>query len=175
MLGALPCGPRVVAGGNFATPWQALSVLDAAVTTYQLFMLNAQPGVLDRDGVIHESSFVGLVQTSVPANGTVSLGTEVNVLPAAIETARARGGLVIAQLNTQMPYTYGGSVLEVDDIDYAIEPMYRYHHRRNVRSGTARRPSAIGWRHSSPMTRRCSSASARSPTPFCPPSAAGTA
>lgn len=118
---------------------------------------------------------VVLVQTSVPANGTVSLGTEVNVLPAAIETARARGGLVIAQLNTQMPYKYGGSVLEVDDIDYAIEPMYRYHHRRNVRSGTARRPSAIGWRHSSPMTRRCSSASARSPTPSCPPSAAGTA
>jgi hypothetical protein len=28
----------------------------------------------------------------------VSLGTEVNVLPAAIEAVRARGGLVIAQL-----------------------------------------------------------------------------
>lgn len=59
VLGALPGRPRVVAGGNFATPWQALSVLDAAVTTYQLFMLNAQPCVPDRDGVIHESSFVG--------------------------------------------------------------------------------------------------------------------
>src|ERR1700690_1821085 len=40
---------------------------------------------------------VVLVQTSVPSGGTVSLGTEVNVLPAAIEAARSRGGLVIAQ------------------------------------------------------------------------------
>ena len=27
-LGALPGIPRVVAGGNFATPWRALAVLD---------------------------------------------------------------------------------------------------------------------------------------------------
>lgn len=32
-----------------------------------------------------------LVQTSGPAGGTVSLGTEVNVLLAAIELARSRG------------------------------------------------------------------------------------
>ena len=31
--------------------------------------------------------------------GKVSLGIEVNILPAAIEQARARGGLVIAQMN----------------------------------------------------------------------------
>lgn len=153
VLSALPGGPRIVAGGNFATPWRALAALDAAVAEYRLFMLNAQPGVPDRDGVVLESPFVGpgmrgraglryfpcrlslvpvlladalppdvvLVQTSVPANGTVSLGTEVNVLPAAIETVRARGGLVIAQLNTQMPYTYGDSVLPVGHVDYAIE------------------------------------------------------
>jgi hypothetical protein len=46
---------------------------------------------------------VVLVHTSVPADGTVSLGIEVNVLPAAIEAARARGGLVIAQVNPRMP------------------------------------------------------------------------
>src|SRR6516165_10552305 len=78
-------------------------------------MLNAQPGVPERDGVILESPFIGpgmrgrpglryypcrlslvpvlladalppdvvLVQTTVPADGTVSLGTEVNVPPAA--------------------------------------------------------------------------------------------
>ena len=57
VLGALPDGPRVVAGGNFATPWRALSVLDAAVPEYRFFMLNAQPGVPDRDGVILESPF----------------------------------------------------------------------------------------------------------------------
>jgi acyl-CoA hydrolase len=62
-----------------------------------------------------------LMQTSVPAGGTVSLGTEVNVLPAAIEAVRARGGLVIAQLNPRVPYTYGDSQLPCDVIDYAIE------------------------------------------------------
>jgi acyl-CoA hydrolase len=153
ILGARPGVPRVVAGGNFATPWRALAVLDAAVAEYRLFALNAQPGVPDRDGVTLESPFVGpgmrgrerlryfpgrlslvpimlagplppdvvLVQTSVPVGKTVSLGTEVNVLPAAIEAARARGGLVIAQLNPHMPYTYGDAVLPAAAIDYAIE------------------------------------------------------
>jgi acyl-CoA hydrolase len=64
---------------------------------------------------------VVLVQTSAPAGGTVSLGTEVNILPAAIEAVRSRGGLVIAQLNPHMPYTYGDAVLPTDVIDYAID------------------------------------------------------
>jgi acyl-CoA hydrolase len=153
LLTVQPHAPRVVAGGNFATPWAALAVLDAAVEEYRLFVLNAQPGMPDRDGVTLESPFVGagmrgrerlryfpgrlslvpvmlagalppdvvLVQTSAPAGGTVSLGTEVNILPAAIEAARSRGGLVIAQLNRNMPYTYGDAVLPTDMIDYAIE------------------------------------------------------
>jgi acyl-CoA hydrolase len=153
VFGALPGIPRVVAGGNFATPWRALALLDSAIAEYRLFMLNAQAGVPDRDGVILESPFVGpgmrgrdglryfpcrlslvpvmlsttippdvvVVQTSLPASGTVSLGTEVNVLPGAIEAAHARGGIVIAQLNRSVPYTYGDAVLSIDDIDYAIE------------------------------------------------------
>ena len=44
-----------------------------------------------------------------------------NILPAAIEAVRARGGLVIAQLNPHMPYTYGDGVLACDVVDYAIE------------------------------------------------------
>jgi acyl-CoA hydrolase len=40
-----------------------------------------------------------LLHCSRPHLGKVSLGTEVNVLPAAVEAARARGGLVLAQLN----------------------------------------------------------------------------
>ncbi len=153
VLGALPGVPRVVAGGNFATPWRALEVLDKTVAEYRLFMLNAQEGVPDRDGVLLESPFIGpgmrrrarlryfpcrlslvpvmlartlppdivLVQTSSPSDGTVSLGTEVNVLPAAIEAARARGGVVVAQVNRHVPFTYGDAVLAVDDIDYGIE------------------------------------------------------
>jgi len=153
VVGALARTPRVVVGGNFATPWRALSVLDGTVARYRLFALNAQPGMPNREGVTFESPFVGpgmrgrtglhyfpcrlslvpallnevlppdivLVQTSAPSHGTVSLGTEVNVLPAAIEAARSHGGLVIAQLNPRVPYTYGDSVLPCDAIDYAIE------------------------------------------------------
>ena len=46
---------------------------------------------------------VVLLHTSAPADGTVSLGTEVNVLPAAIELVRSRGGLVIAKTPTRRP------------------------------------------------------------------------
>jgi acyl-CoA hydrolase len=153
VLSRLPDDPRVVVGGNFATPWRALAVLDGAVPQYRLFMLNAQHGVPDRDGVTLETPFVGagmrgrpalryfpsrlslvplllaktlppdvvIVHTSAPVDGTVSLGIEVNILPAAIEAVRARGGLVIAQLNPRMPYTYGDAVLGEQEIDYAIE------------------------------------------------------
>ena len=62
-----------------------------------------------------------LVHTSVPVDGTVSLGIKVNILPAAIEAALARGVLIIAQVNPRMPYTQGDAVLPADDIDYAIE------------------------------------------------------
>jgi acyl-CoA hydrolase len=64
---------------------------------------------------------VVLVHTSTPREGTVSLGIEVNILPAAIERCRARGGLVIAVLNPQMPYTYGDAVLPTADVDLAVE------------------------------------------------------
>ena len=62
-----------------------------------------------------------LLNASTPRNGLVSLGTEVNILPAAIEAARANGGLVIAQANKQMPYTFGDSELSANEIDYLVE------------------------------------------------------
>jgi len=64
---------------------------------------------------------VVLLHTAPPRHGLLSLGIEVNILPAAIETARARGALVIAQVNPRMPYTYGDSLLSVDDVDLAVE------------------------------------------------------
>ena len=152
-LSGLPEQPRVVASGNFATPWQLLEEVDGVLPTYRLWVLNAQPGIPDREGVELETSFVGvgmrssprlhyipsrlslvptlferanppdvvLLHTSTPRDGKVSLGTEVNVLPAAIEAVRRRGGVVIAQANRLMPYTFGDAEIGLDDIDLVVE------------------------------------------------------
>ena len=61
------------------------------------------------------------LHTSAPRFDTVSLGIEVNILPMAIETAQAHGGLVIAQANKQMPYTYGDAQIYESEIDYLVE------------------------------------------------------
>ncbi|WP_371302640.1 acetyl-CoA hydrolase/transferase family protein [Nocardioides sp.] len=62
-----------------------------------------------------------LLHTTPPEGGKVSLGTEVNVLPAAVESCRRHGGKVIAQVNASMPWTYGDAELSVDDIDLFVE------------------------------------------------------
>ncbi|HTR73532.1 MAG TPA: acetyl-CoA hydrolase/transferase C-terminal domain-containing protein [Solirubrobacteraceae bacterium] len=62
-----------------------------------------------------------LLHTTVPVDGKVSLGIEVNILRAAVERVRARGGLVVAQMNPKMPYTYGDGELDLDEVDYGIE------------------------------------------------------
>ena len=74
--------------------------------------------VLFRD---HYRPDVVLLHTSERRFDTVSLGTEVNILPAAIETVRERGGLVIAQSNPRMPYTYGDAQIYDYEIDYLVE------------------------------------------------------
>ena len=64
---------------------------------------------------------VVVLHTSLPTDGKVSLGIEVNILPAAIEAVHARGGLVIAQVNARMPYTFGDSEIPVYQIDVAVD------------------------------------------------------
>jgi acyl-CoA hydrolase len=54
-------------------------------------------------------------------DGRWSMGTEVNILPAAVEACRKRGGLVIVQVNTNMPWTYGDGLLSENDVDYVLE------------------------------------------------------
>jgi acyl-CoA hydrolase len=63
---------------------------------------------------------VVVVTVAPPVGGAFSLGTEVNVLPAAIAACKVRGGLVVAQVNGAMPWTYGDGVLPVDDVDLAL-------------------------------------------------------
>lgn len=145
--------PRVVASGNAAIPRELIEIVDAELPAYRLNILNAGKGIPNREGVVHETSFVGpgmrksphlqyvparlslvptlfkrtlhpdivLLHTSAPVNGRVSLGIEVNVLPGAVEATRARSGLVLAQVNPRMPYTFGDAEIELSDLDGYIE------------------------------------------------------
>jgi len=141
--------PRVVVAGNHATPFELLRVLDRELPEYKLVTINGQRGLPDREGVLHESPFVGpgvrqsqrlsylpsrlslvpalfrtslppdvvLLHTSPPRDGVVSLGIEVNVLPAAVEAVRRRGGVVLAQVNPHMPWTAGDALLSTEELD----------------------------------------------------------
>ena len=40
--------------------------------------------------------------------------------PAALESAKRRGALVIAQVNPSMPYVFGDGIVDVDDIDIGV-------------------------------------------------------
>lgn len=152
-LSRLPADPRVVVSGNHATPWHTLGLVDAALDSYRLWVLNGQPGLPDRDGVRLETSFVGpgmrrhprlryvpsrlslvpllltgpqapdvvVVHTTRPRGGKVSLGIEVNVLPAAVEACRRRGGVVVAQVNDRLPWTFGDAELGLDLVDVLVE------------------------------------------------------
>ncbi|KGN37807.1 acetyl-CoA hydrolase/transferase family protein [Knoellia subterranea] len=64
---------------------------------------------------------VVIVHCAPERDGRLSLGTEVNVLPAAIEACHARGGLVVAVRNDAMPYTFGDSQLDAELIDLVVD------------------------------------------------------
>lgn len=153
LLAQAPDNPRVVATGNHVPPWTMLRLIDEALPTYRLNMLNAPAGISTREGVTHESAFVGVgmrhlptlqytparlslvprlfrttqapdvvaVHVSAPVGGKVSLGVEINVMVAAIEAVKERGGLLVAQVNEHMPYTYGDGEFPVDIFDAMIE------------------------------------------------------
>jgi acyl-CoA hydrolase len=110
--GVIPSRPDVVHETAFVGPGMrhspTLSYVPARLSLVpRLFSTTLPPDVV-------------CVNVAPPYNGELSLGTEVNVLPAAIEACRARGGLVLAQVNRQMPWTYGDAMLDPDLVDYAI-------------------------------------------------------
>ena len=116
MLNAQP-GIPARAGIRFETPFVGPGMRGKANLDYVPSRLSLVP-LLFRQ---HHVPNVVLLNASRSRAGKVSLGTEVNILPAAIEAARARGGMVIAQLNDKMPYTFGDAELDESLIDYAIE------------------------------------------------------
>ena len=64
---------------------------------------------------------VVVLHTTTPRNGAVSMGVEVNILPGAVDAVRARGGLVVAVVNPQMPFTYGDALVPLDVVDLIVE------------------------------------------------------
>lgn len=62
-----------------------------------------------------------LIHTTPPRDGVVSLGMEVNVLPSAIDAVRRRGGVVVAQVNRHLPWTYGDAIVPVGHLDAMVE------------------------------------------------------
>ena len=107
VLAGIPGTPRVVADGNFATPWRALGLLDAAIGEYRLYMLNAQPGIPDRPGVTLETSFVGAGMRVVTGRADHQPGGA-SVGPRRTARHRAAPGLP-ADLTAQAPAGYGRS------------------------------------------------------------------
>ncbi|MDH4136868.1 MAG: GNAT family N-acetyltransferase [Anaerolineae bacterium] len=81
---------------------------------------------LFRSGRLHID--VALIQVTPPdAHGFCSFGVSVDIVKAAAETA----DYVIAGVNPQMPWTWGDSVIHVDQIDALVEndaplPEFRY-------------------------------------------------
>ena len=109
----LPERPGVV----FETPFVGAGMRGRPALAYFPCRLSLVPTLLKR----RIPPDVVMVHTTPPRDGMLSLGIEVNILPAAIEAARARGGRVVAQLNPRMPYLPGDALLPVDDVDLAIE------------------------------------------------------
>jgi acyl-CoA hydrolase/GNAT superfamily N-acetyltransferase len=69
---------------------------------------------------------VALIQLSPPdSHGYMSLGVSVDIVKAAVESA----GLVIAQVNANMPRVHGDGFVHIDDVDFVVahdEPILEY-------------------------------------------------
>jgi acyl-CoA hydrolase len=116
MLNA-PAGVPDRAGVELETPFVGIGMRGSDWLSYLPARLSLVPQML-RTATPPD---VVVVNVSPPRAGVYSLGTEVNILPAAIDAARARGGLVIAQINAAMPYTFGDAAVDSDDIDLAVD------------------------------------------------------
>ena len=88
--------------------------------TYQLLHLSDIPRQLK----YNIKPDVVLLQVSGPDNGgNYSFGTTVEGVKAAVDSARAGGGLVIAECNKKMPFVLGTS-MHNSEIDYLLEVDY---------------------------------------------------
>jgi len=103
----------------FSGPYSRKALNDGHAT-YQLIHLSDIPNQL-RNYLMPD---VVLMCVSGPDNGgNYSYGTTVEGLQAAVKTAKAKGGLVIAERNAKMPFILGTTIHE-SEIDFLIDSDY---------------------------------------------------
>ena len=94
--------------------------LNEGLATYQIMHLSDIPHQV-RNYLLPD---IALISVAGPDNGgNFSYGTTVEGIQAAVETVKAKGGLVIAERNKQMPFVLGTTVHE-SKIDYLIDTDY---------------------------------------------------
>jgi 4-hydroxybutyrate CoA-transferase len=106
---------RVIFSGPYSR-----KALNEGMATYQVMHLSHIPYQIKN----YLKPNVAFIQVSGPdKGGNYSYGTTVEGVQAAVNTARANGGIVIAERNKQMPFILGTTIDETN-IDYLIETDY---------------------------------------------------
>lgn len=97
--------------------------VNQGLADYSPIFLSQVPGLFRRKQVPVD---VALIQTSVPdEHGFMSLGISVDITKTAVEAA----GMIIAQVNANMPRILGDTFINVRDVDFVLhrdEPLLEY-------------------------------------------------
>lgn len=97
--------------------------VNKAAADYTPIFLSSVPDLFVR-GVIPVD--IALIQTSPPdQSGNMSLGVSVDIVKAAVDTA----SIVVAQVNSNMPFVYGDGIINIEDVDFLLpfdEPLLEY-------------------------------------------------
>lgn len=106
---------RVIFSGPYSR-----KALNEGLATYQIMHLSDIPHQV-KNYLLPD---VALITVAGPdKGGNYSLGTTVEGLQAAVDTVKAKGGLVIAERNNQMPFVLGTTIHE-SKIDFLIDTDY---------------------------------------------------
>lgn len=102
---------------------QSRKAVQSGQADYTPVLLAELPGLFRKKQINID---VALIQVSPPnSHGYCSLGISVETIKAAVESAR----YVVAQVNPQMPFTYGESNISIDEIDAIVaydEPLIEW-------------------------------------------------
>lgn len=115
MLNA-PSGIPTRPGVTHVTPFVGTGMRNTSGLSYLPARLSHVPTLLATRFVPD----VVLVTVSAPVSGRWSLGAEVNILPAAMTTCRAAGGVVLGESRDDIPFTHGDAELHGDELDALV-------------------------------------------------------